>query len=75
MIDKRANDARFELVFEIHDVVREIEMLRDTLGVVDVVDGAAAVLRGAGEDCNGGEAALIPELHGETDHGAVLFLH
>jgi hypothetical protein len=54
--------------------MREIEMLRDALGVVDVVDGAAAVLRRA---CGlqGGEAALIPQLHGEADDGPALFLH
>jgi len=74
LIDEGPDDARFKLVFEIHDVVREIEMLRDALGVVDVVDGTAAVLcRACGLQSR--EAALIPQLHGETDNGAVLFLH
>jgi hypothetical protein len=44
------------------------------LGVVHVVDGAATVLCGAGV-LQSGEAALIPQLHSETDHGAVLLLH
>ena len=73
LIDEGADDAGFELVFEIHDVVREVEMLGDALGVVDVVDGAAAVLLGR-VGLQGGEAALIPELHGEADDFARLFL-
>ena len=74
LIDEGADDFGFELVFEIDHVVRKIEMLSDALGVVYVVDGAAAVLCRAG-GLQRGEAALIPELHGETDDGAVLFLH
>jgi len=46
-------------------------MLRNALGVVDVVERAAAVLRGA-VALQFGEAALIPELHGKADDGAIL---
>src|ERR1700722_4644859 len=59
LVDERADDARLKLVFEIHDVVGEVEVLGDALGVVDVVDGAAAVMwRACGLDS--GKAALIP---------------
>ncbi len=55
-----------EPIFEIHDVMRKLEMLGDALRVVYVVDGAAAMaaMTFAGEF---GQAALIPELHGEAD--------
>ena len=48
-------------------------MLRDGPGIVDVIERAAAVLRGA-ITLQFGEAALIPELHGEADHSASLLL-
>src|SRR5216684_1335403 len=48
-------------------------MLRYGLGIVNVIKGAAAVLRGA-VALKFGEAALIPELHGEADDGAALLL-
>jgi hypothetical protein len=51
--------------------VGKIQMLRDALGVVDVIERAAAVLGGA-VTLEFGEAALIPELHSEADDGAVL---
>jgi hypothetical protein len=46
-------------------------VLGDTLGVVDVVERAAAMLRRA-VALQFGEAALIPELHGKADDGAIL---
>jgi hypothetical protein len=71
LFDERAHDACFELFLEIDDVMGKIQMLGYALGVVDVVEGAAAVLRGA-VPLEFGEAALIPELHGEADDGAIL---
>jgi hypothetical protein len=73
LVDEGADDAGFEFVFEIYDVVGEVEVLRDALGVVDVVDRATAMLFGR-VGLQGGEAALIPELHGEADYFARLFL-
>jgi hypothetical protein len=73
LLDERANDVGFEMVFEIYNVVREVEMLCDALGVVDVVDGAAAV-PGGSSGLQVREAALIPELHGQSDYAAILFL-
>jgi hypothetical protein len=52
-------------------------MLRDALGVVDIVERAAAMLRRAliGEGTlQFGQAALIPELHGKPDDGASVLL-
>src|SRR5882724_2410199 len=71
LLDERTHYTGLELFLEVDDVVREIQMLRDTLGVVDVVERAAAMLRGA-VALKFGEAALIPELHGEADDGATL---
>lgn len=73
LIDERADDPNFEFVFEIYDVVAEVQMLRDALGVVDVVDGAAAMLLGR-VGLQRGEASLIPKLHGEADDFARMFL-
>ena len=61
------------MILEIDDVVRKIQMLGDAFGVVDVIDRAAATLRGAGV-LQLRQAALIPELHGEADDGATLLL-
>ena len=71
LLDEGANDARFELLFEIDDVVRKIQMLGHALGVVHVVERAAAMLSGA-VGLQFGKPALIPQLHGEADHGPLL---
>jgi hypothetical protein len=71
LIDEGANDALLELVFKIHHVVGKVQVLRDTLGVVDVIERAATVLRGT-FTLEFGKAALIPELHGEADDWAAL---
>src|SRR5262245_20250923 len=66
-----SDDALFKLLLEVDDVVREIQMLRDALGVVDIVEGAATVLRWP--IClELGQPALIPELHGKADDGPSL---
>src|SRR5258708_36939156 len=49
----------------------KIQVLGDALGVVDVVERAAAMLRGA-VTLEFGEAALIPKLHGQADDGVIL---
>jgi hypothetical protein len=61
-----AYDAVFELRFKVDDVMGKVEMLRDALGVIDIVERAAAVLCRAliGERAvKFREASLIPELH------------
>jgi hypothetical protein len=61
------------LLLEVHNVVRKIQVLCHGLGVVDVIERTAAVLRGA-VALEFGEPALVPELHSEADHGAALLL-
>ncbi len=48
-------------------------MLRDALGVIDIVERAAAMLRGH-VALKFGQAALIPELHREADNRTALLL-
>jgi hypothetical protein len=73
LVHERAHHARLELLLEIHNVVREIQVLRYGLGVIHVIKRAAAVLRGA-VGLKFGEAALVPELHRKADDGAALLL-
>src|SRR5262249_9806861 len=42
--DEGADDALFKLLLEIDDIMRKVQVLRDAPGVIDVVEGAAAVL-------------------------------
>src|SRR5580704_4957364 len=67
VVYERTDNRLFKLFFEMDDVKRESEMLGDSARIVDVVYGAAAVLRRA---CalQLGQTALVPELHGETDN-------
>ena len=48
-------------------------MLRDALGVINVIERAAAVL-GRAVSLKLGQAALIPELHRQADYRAALLL-
>ena len=41
IVDERAHNVLFELIFEVDDVVGDAEELGDVAGVIDVVDGAA----------------------------------
>jgi hypothetical protein len=73
LIDEGADDASLELFLEVHDVMRKFQVLRYGLGVIHVIERAAAVLRGA-VALKLGKAALVPELHGEADYRAALLL-
>ena len=73
LIHERAHDALFKMRLEVDHVVRKIQMLRDTLGVIDVVQRAATMLRGTAA-LQFRKAALIPKLHGQADDGAALLL-
>jgi hypothetical protein len=53
--------------------MRKIQMLRYALGIVDVIEGAAAVLLGA-IALQFRQTALVPELHGEANDRVALFL-
>ena len=73
LVDERTDDARFKLLLEVHDVMREVQVPRDALGVIDVVQGAAAMLRRP-VALQFGQTPLVPELHGKADDGAALLL-
>src|SRR5258708_30001472 len=77
VLHERAHNAIFKVLLKVYDVVGKVKMLRDALGVVDIVQRAAAMLRRAviGEGTlQFGQAALIPELHGKRDDGASVLL-
>src|SRR2546430_1272567 len=59
VVHEGADDAVFKLALEIHDVMRKIQVLRDALRVVDIVEGTATVLGGA-VALQFRETALIP---------------
>ena len=54
----------------IDHVVGDAQRLGYAASVVDVVDRTAASLDGLRHACVSGEAALVPELHGQADDGA-----
>jgi hypothetical protein len=66
LINERPHDALFKLFLEVDDVMRKIQVLRYALGVIHIIEGAAAVLRRAFA-LQFGKAALIPQLHGQTN--------
>src|SRR5258706_7394732 len=73
LVHKRTHNARLELFLEVHHVMREIQVLRYGLGVIYVIERAAAMLRGA-VALKFGEAALVPELHRKANDSAALLL-
>jgi len=73
LVNERADDTGFKLGFEVHHVMRKLQMLRHGLCVVDIIERAATVLRGS-IALQFGKAALVPELHRQTDDRAALFL-
>src|SRR6266446_3019313 len=62
-----------QLLHEIHHVVRKIQVLCYALGIVDVIERAAAVLRRS-VALQLGQPALVPELHGQPYDGMPLLL-
>src|SRR5215471_17771633 len=60
LADEVRDDLVVELLLEVHDVVRNADRGRDTPGVVQVVNRAAAAERTL-------PPGLIVELHGQTD--------
>jgi hypothetical protein len=59
--DKWLNDFLLEPLLEVHDVIRDAEVLRDCARVVNIVERATPAGRFAALQFR--EAALIPELH------------
>ena len=72
LVDEGADYFGFEAVLLVDEVVGDVELLGYAACVVDVVDGAAAALDGFGHAFVSGEAALVPELEGESDEGVAL---
>src|SRR5438270_6808992 len=65
--DEGADDVAFEALFVIDDVIGNADVLGDAACVVDIVEGAAAAGHLLGHALVSGEAALVPELHGQAD--------
>src|ERR1035438_689434 len=72
LFDKGTHNIALKALFVIDDVVGNAECFGDATGVVDIVDRTAATLDGFGHADVSGEAALVPELHGEANE-AVAF--
>ena len=71
LVDEGLDDLALEALFEVDDVVGNAELLGDAAGVVDVVERAAASGCAAlGNEI--GQAALVPQLHGQADDAAAL---
>ena len=67
LLDERTNHVALEALLVIDHVVRDADLLGDAAGVVNIVERAAASLHGLGHALLAGEAALVPELHGQAD--------
>src|SRR5690348_966714 len=64
--DKGTHDSFLERLLKIDNIKREAEVVCDAARVVNIVERAAAMRRRAsGREL--GQAALIPELHGQAD--------
>ena len=67
LLDEGADDVALEALLLVDDVVRDVEVLGDAAGVVDIIDRAAAALHLLGHAFLAGETALVPELQREAD--------
>ena len=68
--DKRLDHVLLELPLEIDHVIGDADLLGHAAGVVNIVQRTAA--SGGAFVRQFGEPPLIPELHGEPDHGMAL---
>ena len=67
LLDERANHVALEALLVIDHVIRDADLLGHAARVVDIVERAAASLHGLGHTLASGQAALVPELHGQAD--------
>src|ERR1700730_16707968 len=65
--DEWTHHLALETLFVIDHVIRNADVLGHAAGIVDVVERAAAAGYLLGHALVSGEAALVPELHGEAD--------
>jgi hypothetical protein len=64
---ERTDDILLKSVLMIDDVIRDIERLSDSAGVIDIVKGAAATLTVFCHSGLVGESSLVPQLHSQAD--------
>lgn len=66
--DERPHHVILETLFLIDDVIRNAQRLGYSAGVVHIVDGATSALHRLGHAMMACQAALVPQLKGETDN-------
>ena len=72
-LDKRLHHGFLESLLVIHNVVRHAEVLGHALGVINVVERAAALaVRAVAVELR--QAALVPQLHRQADDGKAALL-
>src|SRR5271163_1612297 len=74
LLDEGAHDIALEALLMVDDVVGDVEVLGDAARVIHVVDGAATSASLLRHALFAGKAALVPELHGESDELVALGL-
>src|SRR5947209_1904666 len=67
-LHKGTHHVILETILVVDHVVRDTEVLGDTAGIVNVIDGAAASLHLLRHSLMARQAALVPELHGQPHH-------
>src|SRR5258708_23526465 len=72
LLHERPHYVPLKPLFMIHDVVRNAEVFGAAASVVDVLNRAAAALHLLGHAFASDKAALVPELHGQTDNSVPL---
>src|ERR1022692_1522210 len=68
LLNKRTHHIALKTLLVIDHVVRNAERLRDTAGIVNIVDRTAAPLHRFRHARVPSEPPLVPKLHGETDN-------
>ena len=67
LVNERADYGVLESLLVVHHVVRHSQVLRHALGIVNIVERAAALSVGA-VTVEFRQAALVPKLHRQTDN-------
>ena len=67
-VDERTHHVALKALLMVDHVIRNAQVLGHAAGVVHVIDRAAAALHLLGHAFASGQAALVPELHGQAHH-------
>ena len=67
LFNKGPHDVALETLFMVDDIVRNAKGFGDTSRIVNIVNRAAAPLHGLRHARVSSEAALVPELHRQSD--------